>query len=100
MDYDTDESEDVDVIEIQMAGRRVGLAGFARGSGTVYLTGDLHPMGAFPALMAAAKQQVPYMSTTSINALFPSDWLRAECLADTDRLRVIANLEEFVRGSR
>lgn len=100
MDYDTDESEDVDVIEIQMAGQRVGLAGFARGSGTVYLNGDLHPQGAFAALMCAAKQLVPYMSTSSINALFPSDWLRAECLADPDRLRVISNLEGFVRGNR
>lgn len=97
MDYDIDETEDVDVMEIQMGGQRVGLAGIARASGTVYLNGDLHPAGAFGALMCAAKQQVPYMSTSSVNALFPSDWLRAECLHDVDRLRVIGNLERFVR---
>ncbi len=95
--FGVDETEDVDVIEIQMGGSKVGLAGFARASGTVYLNGDIHPHGAFGALMAAAKQDVPYMYTSAVNALFPSEWLSAECLHDVDRLRVIGNLETFIR---
>lgn len=97
-DYGVDESEDCDVMEIKIGENKVGLAGFARGSGTIYLGGDLHPLGSFAALMRAAQQHVPYMSTSAVNALFPSDWLRAECMADADRLRVIGNLEAFVRG--
>ncbi len=100
MSYETEDSEEVDIIEIWMGEQRVGLAGIARASGHVFLGGDLHPLGAFPALMLAAKQQVPYMSTSSVNCLFPSDWLRAECLADPERLRVIDNLEKFIRGSK
>lgn len=98
MDYNVDESEEnVDVIEIQHKGHKVGLVGVSE-SGVVYLSGDLHPLGAFPALMTAAKEHVPYISTSAINALFPADWLRAACLHDADRLRVIDNLEKFARS--
>lgn len=101
MDYDIEEdSEDVDVFELQMqGGMKVGLVGVAPASGTVYLGGDLHPLGAFPALMKAAKEQVPYISTSSVNALYPALWLRGECLHDADRLRVIDNLEKLARES-
>lgn len=99
MSYEVDETEEsVDVIEIQYGGHKVGLAGVSE-SGVVYLSGDLHPVGAFGALMLAAKEHVPYISTSSVNALFPSDWIRGACLHDADRLRVIGNLERYARGS-
>lgn len=98
MDVDED-IEDVDVIEIQHGGVKVALAGVSA-SGVVFLSGDIHPLGAFPALMRAAKEHVPYISTGSVNALFPADWLRAACLHDADRLRVIGNMERFVRSSQ
>lgn len=98
MDYEIDEdSESVDVIEIQHSGHKVGLAGVSE-SGVVYLSGDLHPYGASGALLQAAKEHVPYISTSSVNALFPVDWLRGACLHDADRLRVLGNLEKFARS--
>ena len=97
-DFEVDESEEnVDVIEIVHKGHPVGLAGVSE-SGVVYLSGELHPVGAFAALMLAAKEHVPYISTSSVNALFPVDWLRAACLHDADRLRVLGNLERFARS--
>jgi hypothetical protein len=99
MSYDVDESEEeVSIVELQMAGNKVGLVGLST-SGVVYLSGDLHPMGAFSALLLAAKEHVPYISTSAINALFPVDWIRGACLGDPDRLRVLGNLEQFARRS-
>lgn len=98
MDFEVDETEDIDLMEIKIGENKVTEAGIARASGIVYLNGDIHPMGSFPCLMLAAKQHVPYVYTSAVSALFPADWLRAECLHDADRLRVISNLESFVRG--
>lgn len=99
MDYDVDESEEsVDVFEIQHKGHKVGLAGVSE-SGVVFLSGELHPLGAASALLEAFKEKVPYISTSAVNALFPVDWLRGACLHDADRLRVLNNLERFARGS-
>lgn len=97
-DIDNENTEEVDIIELQVKGLPVGLAGIARKSGTVYLNSEIHPLGGFAALMIAAKADVPYISTSSVNALFPSDWLKAECLHDPDRLRLLDNAEAFVRS--
>lgn len=100
MEYEVDESEEtVDILEIRMAGYPVGVTAIARESGTVYLSGEVHPAGAFACLMLAAKEHVPYVSTSAVNALFPADWIAAACLHDMDRLRVIANLIKFTRES-
>lgn len=98
MDFDVDEAEDVDLMQIKIGENKVTEAGIARASGIVYLNGDIHPKGAFASLMLACKQHIPYVYTSAVSALFPSDWLRAECLHDADRLRVISNLENFIRG--
>ena len=97
-DYGIDESEDLDLMEIQSGGARVGWAGIAKGSGTVYLPGDLHCLGSYSALFKAAKEHVPYVAVSAVNVLFPADWLRGECMHDVDRLRVIGNMESFIRG--
>jgi hypothetical protein len=97
-DYGVDESEDLDLIEIRTGETRVGWAGFAKGSGLVYLGGDLHPLGSYTALLKAAKEHVPYVAVSAVNVLFPADWLRGECLGDVDRQRIIGNLEAYVRG--
>lgn len=97
-DYDFDEEEDVDLMEVRIGENRVSHAGIARASGNVYLQGDLHPLGSATALLAAAKNHVPYIAVSAVEVLFPVDWLRAECLHDADRLRIINNLEAFVRG--
>ncbi len=98
MDFDVDETEDIDLMEIQIGKNKVSMAGFARGSGTVYLDGDLHVQGSFPCLMIAAKEHVPYVYTSAVSAMFPADWLRGQCMHDPDRLRILNNLERFVRG--
>lgn len=97
-DYDFDETEDVDLLEIRVGENRVSHAGIARASGTVYLQGDIHPIGSASALLAAAKNHIPYIAVSAVEVLFPADWLRSECLHDVDRLRVITNAEQFVRG--
>ena len=97
-DYGVDESEDLDLLEINVAGQPATWAGFARGSGMVYLQGDLHPLGSSLALLKAAKEHVPYVAVNAVRVLFPGEWLRAECMHDADRCRVIDNMSRFVRG--
>lgn len=93
---ETEETEDLNVIEIQ-GGPQPLYAGVTNG-GEVFLRGDLHPQGSFAALMLAAQQHVPYVAISAVQVLFPAHWLRAECLHDADRQRVIDNLENLVRG--
>lgn len=97
-DYDTDETEDLNIIEIN-GGLAPVYAGVTT-SGDVYLRGDIHPLGSASALIAAAAQHVPYVAITAVQVLFPSNWLRGECLHDMDRLRIIGNMEQMVRGTR
>lgn len=97
-DYDYDETEDVDLVEIRMGDNRVGHAGIAKASGMVYVSGEIHPLGAATALIKAAKEHVPYIAVSAVEVLYPADWLRGECLHDPDRLRIINNLERFTRG--
>lgn len=100
MNYEVDEdTEEVHVFELQVGGQKVGLVGVAPASGHVFVSGDLHPEGAFSALMRAAKEYVPYISTSSVNALFPSDWIKGQCLHDRDRLMIVDNLEKLARES-
>lgn len=99
MDYDIDDDEDLDLMEIRAGDVAVSWAGIST-SGVIYLQGDLHPLGSATALLKAAKEHVPYVAVSVVRVLFPSDWLRAECLGDPDRLRIIGNLEAQLRGSR
>lgn len=93
---ETEETEDLNIIEIH-GGPQPLYAGVTVG-GEVFLRGDLHPLGSFAALMTAAKQHVPYVAISAVNVLFPATWLRAECLHDADRQRVIDNMEALVRS--
>jgi hypothetical protein len=97
-EFDTDESEDLDLMQLCIPGQAVTWAGITRPGGNVYLQGDLHALGSATALIKAAKEHVPYVPVSAVQVLFPAEWLAAECLHDTDRLRVIANLSSFVRS--
>ena len=92
---DTEEAEDLNIIEIN-GGPAPVYAGVTD-SGDVYLQGDIHPLGSASALIAAAAQHVPYVAISAVRVLFPADWLRGECLHDTDRLRIIGNVEQMAR---
>ena len=99
MDYDTDMEEDLDLVELQVAGTKAATVGIVKNTGMVYIPGDLHPLGSFAALMLAAKEHVPYVAVTAISVLFPAEWIRAACLHDQDRQRVIDNLEKHARSA-
>lgn len=92
---ETEASEDLNIVEIQ-GGPSPLYAGVTDG-GEVFLQGDIHPLGSASALIAAAAQHVPYVAISAVRVLYPSDWLRAECLHDMDRLRIIGNAEALVR---
>lgn len=98
-DYGVDESEDLALMALKVGDVEVANAGVAK-SGIVYLQGDIHPQGSFAALMKAARSHVPYVAVSAVSVLFPADWLRAECMGDPDRVRIIDNAVAFVRGSR
>ena len=97
--FDTDEDEDVSLIEIQVRGQKAATAGVSE-SGVVYLNGEIHPLGSASALLTAAIHKVPYIEVSAVEVLYPADWLRAECLGDVDRQRIIDNAEAFVRGQK
>ena len=92
-----DEGEDVELLELEHNGHRVGLVGVSA-SGVVFLSGDLHVHGSADSLLVAAREQVPYISTSDGNVMFPADWLRNKCQFEPDRLQVIDKLERFVRS--
>lgn len=96
-DFDTDETEDVSLHEVRVGGTLVHHIGISE-SGTVYIKGDLHPLGSHSALLKAAAQHVPYIAVSAVEVLYPSDWLRAECAGDMDRQRVITNIENYARS--
>jgi hypothetical protein len=95
---ETEETEDLNIIEIQ-GGPQPLYAGVTD-SGEVFLRGDIHPAGSFAALMKAAAEHIPYVAISAVQVLFPSNWLRSECLHDADRQRVIDNMENLVRSGR
>ena len=95
--FETDDDEDVSLIEIQVMGQKVATAGVSK-SGQVFLQGDIHPLGSASALLTAAINKVPYIEVSAVEVLYPADWLRAECLGNVDRQRIIDNAEAFVRG--
>lgn len=95
--FDTDEDEDVNLVEIQVKGQKVATAGVSA-SGIVYLQGEIHPLGSASALVTASVHQIPYIEVSAVEVLYPADWLRAECLGNMDRIRIINNAEAFVRG--
>lgn len=97
--YEQNESEeDVDLFTVNAGSAVAMTVGVARDSGTVYVRGDLHPLGSATALLTAAAQHVPYIAVSAVEVLYPSEWLRAECMGDLDRMRVITNIENFARS--
>lgn len=93
-------SEDLIILAIKGAGIQPGLHAGISESGDVYLPGDIHPLGSASALLTAARMHVPYVAVSAVQVLFPAEWLRAECLHDMDRQRVITNMENLVRSGR
>lgn len=98
MSYDTEETEDAHIFEVMVQGSKATTFAIAPLSGTVYLNGDIHPLGAASALIRAASLNIPYIAPSAICALYPSEWLRAEAMGDTDRQRLITNLERLARS--
>lgn len=98
MDYEVDETEDLDLIEIKVGDQKVATVGIVKNTGMVYLPGDIHCLGSYTALFKAAKEHVPYVAVSAVSVLFPSSWLRGECLHDPDRQRIIDNFERLARG--
>lgn len=95
-DFEIDDgTEDIQWFDLGM-GREVAVA---EQSGTVYVSGELHPVGAYSALLLAAKDDVPYASRGAVSAYFPVDWIRGACLHDPDRLRILDNLERIARSA-
>ncbi len=99
MNYEVDDTEDLDLIELQVHGTKAATVGIVKNTGMVYIPGDVHPMGSFAALMLAAKEHIPYVAVTAVSVLFPAEWIRAACLHDQDRQRVIDNLEKYARSA-
>lgn len=91
------EDGEIYLFDIHQEGAEVGPVGVSE-SGVVYLSGALHVRGRFAALMAAAKERVPYIEAPSGEVLFPTLWLMRECSHDPDRLRVLENLSDFASG--
>lgn len=94
--FETEETEDVQIVGIVMDDRPICDAGITA-SGVVYLRGDIHPLGSEKALALAAVLHVPHIAVNAVSVLFPADWLRGECMADPDRIRIIDNQEALVR---
>lgn len=90
--------EDVDLIEVRAGDAPAMTIGIACETGTVFIKGDLHPLGSATALLTAAAQHVPYIALSAVEVLYPSDWLRAECMGDMDRQRIITNIENYARS--
>lgn len=96
--HDVEDAEEVDLMEVRAGEQVVGWVGVSRPEGHVYLGGDLHPYGSASAMLVAKLQNVPYIAVSAVRVLFPAEWLRAECLADADRVRVIDNLVSWARS--
>jgi hypothetical protein len=98
-DFETEESrEDVELHEVRAGDAPAMTIGVAQQTRHIFIRGDLHPLGSATALLTAAAQHVPYIQLNAVNVLFPLEWLRGECQHDMDRLRIIANIEAFVRS--
>lgn len=97
---EVEDSEDLHLIGVHVAGiGEVQTAGISA-SGDVYLRGDIHPLGSQKALALAQVMHIPYVAVSAVEVLFPADWLMAECLADADRVRIIGEAVALVRGAR
>lgn len=95
-----EESEDLHLIGIHLAGYgEIQTAGVSA-SGDVFLRGDIHPLGSFKALQLAQVMHIPYVAVNAVEVLYPADWLRAECLADAERVSRIDNAVNFLRSGR
>lgn len=99
MNFDQDESEEeVDLFEVRAGPIAPAMTVGVSQSGVVFIRGDLHPLGSATALLTAAAQHVPYIAVSAVEVLYPSDWLRSECMGDMDRMRVISNIESHARS--
>ena len=98
--YDQTESEeDVELTEVRAGPLAPAMTiGVGSQSGDIFVRGDLHPLGSASALLTAAAQHVPYIAISAVEVLFPLDWLKGECLHDPDRMRILFNLEKYVRS--
>lgn len=97
---EVEDSEDLFLIGVHVAGYGEAQTAGISASGDVFLRGDIHPLGSYKALALAQVMHIPYVAVSAVEVLYPADWLRAECLADADRLRAIEEAEAFVRSAR
>ena len=91
-----------DVEDIHMFGLRTQLGEAPVGvttGGDVFVSADLHPLGAAKALALCDVMHIPFVSYNAVTVLVPADWIKAECLHDSDRQRILDNIERMVRNS-
>lgn len=97
--YESDFSEeDVTLTGVQMGNQPAMTIGVGDQTGTIFVKGDIHPLGSASALLTAAAQHIPYIALSAVEVLYPLDWLKGECAHDMDRQRVLFNIEQFVRS--
>ena len=66
--------------------------------GDVFVSADLHPLGAAKALALCDVMHIPFVSYNAVTVLVPADWIKAETLHDSDRQRVLENIERLIRS--
>lgn len=50
MDYEVDDTEDLDLVAIKVGDQQVATVGVVKNTGMVYIPGDVHPLGSYTAL--------------------------------------------------
>jgi hypothetical protein len=96
--YDQEDStEDVELTEVKVGDAPAMTIGVSA-SGLIFIRGDIHPLGSATALLTAAARGVPYIALSAVEVLYPSNWLRGECMGDLDRMRIITNIENYARS--
>ena len=97
-DYGVEDAEDLDLRAYVVDGKEIGWYGVGAETGLIYVGGDAHPRGSANAMVEAVMADVPYVPVSAVQVLFPLEWIRGECLADPDRLRMLNGMERYARG--
>jgi len=90
-----------DVEDIALFGLKTDLGEAPVGvttGGDVFVSAELHPLGAAKALALCDVLHIPFVNYNAVTVLVPADWIKAEALHDSDRQRVLENIEALVRG--
>ena len=94
-EFGFDEVEDIALfgLKTQFGDAPVGVTT----GGDVFVSAELHPLGAAKALALCDVMHIPFVNYNAVTVLVPADWIKAETLHDSDRQRVIENIESLIR---